>query len=189
MALVAGGKHLQSDTYSTIGLVAGLLVLYFTGIAWIDSALAFLFGGIIIITGISILRKTIANLLDKADEALLNDMASELNEKRSADWIDIHNAKVIKYGNFLYMDCDLTLPWFYTIEKGHQEGARLREILEKKYADRIQLTIHLDPCTVFEQAKCRSCGCKTCKMRREEFVAIEPITLATFIENTNERDH
>ena len=168
MALVAGGKHLQSDTYST---------------------LAFLFGGIIIITGISILRKTIANLLDKADEALLNDMASELNEKRSADWIDIHNAKVIKYGNFLYMDCDLTLPWFYTIEKGHQEGARLREILEKKYADRIQLTIHLDPCTVFEQAKCRSCGCKTCKMRREEFVAIEPITLATFIENTNERDH
>lgn len=80
MALVAGGKHLQSDTYSTIGLVAGLLVLYFTGIAWIDSALAFLFGGIIIITGISILRKTIANLLDKADEALLNDMASELNE-------------------------------------------------------------------------------------------------------------
>ena len=175
MALVAGGKHLQSDTYSTIGLVAGLLVLYFTGIAWIDSALAFLFGGIIIITGISILRKTIANLLDKADEALL--------------WIDIHNAKVIKYGNFLYMDCDLTLPWFYTIEKGHQEGARLREILEKKYADRIQLTIHLDPCTVFEQAKCRSCGCKTCKMRREEFVAIEPITLATFIENTNERDH
>lgn len=189
MALVAGGKHLQSDTYSTIGLVAGLLVLYFTGIAWIDSALAFLFGGIIIITGISILRKTIANLLDKADEALLNDMASELNEKRSADWIDIHNAKVIKYGNFLYMDCDLTLPWFYTIEKGHQEGAQLREILEKKYADRIQLTIHLDPCTIFEQAKCRSCGCKTCKMRREEFVAIEPITLATFIENTNERDH
>ena len=31
MALVAGGKHLQSDTYSTIGLVAGLFVLYFTG--------------------------------------------------------------------------------------------------------------------------------------------------------------
>ena len=32
MALVAGGKHLQSDTYSTIGLVAGLFVLYFTGL-------------------------------------------------------------------------------------------------------------------------------------------------------------
>ncbi len=38
IALVAGGKHLQSDTYSTIGLVAGLLILYFTKITWIDSA-------------------------------------------------------------------------------------------------------------------------------------------------------
>lgn len=52
VALVAGGKHLQSDTYSTIGLVAGLLLLYFTHIAWIDSVLALLFGGIIIATGI-----------------------------------------------------------------------------------------------------------------------------------------
>ena len=46
IALVAGGKHLQSDTYSTIGLVAGLVLLYFTGIAWIDSVdgLDFRFG-------------------------------------------------------------------------------------------------------------------------------------------------
>lgn len=38
IALVAGGKHLQSDTYSTIGLVVGLVLLYFTKITWIDSA-------------------------------------------------------------------------------------------------------------------------------------------------------
>ena len=40
IALIAGGKHLQSDTYSTIGLVVGLLLLYYTRIGWIDSALA-----------------------------------------------------------------------------------------------------------------------------------------------------
>ena len=38
VALVAGGRHLQSDTYSTIGLVAGLVLLYVTRIGWIDSA-------------------------------------------------------------------------------------------------------------------------------------------------------
>lgn len=84
------------------------------------------------------------------------------------------------------MDCDLTLPWFYTIEEGHREGARLKQILEKKYADRIQLTIHLDPCTVFEQAKCRNCPCLKCATRKMEFKQIEPITSATFIEHANE---
>lgn len=188
MALIAGGRHLQSDTYSTIGLVVGLLVLYFTGIAWIDSVLAFLFGGMIIVTGISILRKTVANLLDKADEALLNDIARELNDKRSPDWINIHNAKVIKYGTYLYMDCDLTLPWFYTIEQGHREGARLRHILEEKYADRIQLTVHLDPCTVFEQPQCALCPCAECRTRGARFECAAPITSSTFIGSAGERN-
>lgn len=66
-ALVAGGKHLQSDTYSTIGLVAGLILVKITGITLIDSLMALIFGGLIIFTGISILRKTIATLTDKAD--------------------------------------------------------------------------------------------------------------------------
>ena len=98
MALVAGGKHLQSDTYSTIGLVAGLFVLYFTGLAWIDSALALIFGSIIIITGVSILKNTIAGLLDTADDKLLEELAELLNDNRQTEWVDIHNAKVIKSG-------------------------------------------------------------------------------------------
>ena len=57
IALVAGGKHLQSDTYSSIGLIIGLILMYITRIRWIDSALALIFGTIIIFTGISILKK------------------------------------------------------------------------------------------------------------------------------------
>ena len=49
IALIAGGKHLQSDTYSTIGLAIGLILLYITRIGWIDSALALIFGAIIIL--------------------------------------------------------------------------------------------------------------------------------------------
>src|SRR5574344_875240 len=35
IALISGGKHLQSDTYSSIGWVIGLVVLYFTELAWL----------------------------------------------------------------------------------------------------------------------------------------------------------
>ena len=48
LALVASGKHLQSDTYSTIGIIIGLLVIYFTHLLWVDSVVAILFGLIII---------------------------------------------------------------------------------------------------------------------------------------------
>jgi cation diffusion facilitator family transporter len=39
-ALIASGKHLQTDTYSTIGVIAGLVLLYFTDFYWIDSCLS-----------------------------------------------------------------------------------------------------------------------------------------------------
>lgn len=180
MALVAGGKHLQSDTYSTIGLVSGLLVLYFTGLSWIDSALALIFGLIIIFTGISILRKTIAGLLDTADQQLLEELVDVLNDNRQPEWVDIHNTKVIKSGNCIYIDCDLTVPWYYNIAEGHELGAKLKSILDGKYEDKVQVTIHLDPCNIFEKPKCGKCIFENCKYRKQPMSIPEKITLSKF---------
>ena len=187
MALVAGGKHLQSDTYSTIGLVIGLILLYFTGWLWIDSVLALIFGLIIILTGISILRKTIANLLDKADNDILNEVAETINNNREKEWVDIHNTKIIKSGNFLYIDCDLTIPWFYTLHEGHRSCDKLNRILQEKFYNRIQLNIHMDPCDIFNRSKCNHCQLPDCPHRKQAFEKIELINLKNLTEIEKEQ--
>ena len=180
VALVAGGKHLHSDTYSTIGLVIGLLALFFTKISWIDSALALLFGGIIIFTGISILRQTITGLVDHADEQLLGEMVTVLNENRQPEWIDIHNTKIIKSGNYLYIDCDLTGPWYYTVEAGHNLGSQLKDVLNQKYGNRIQLTIHIDPCNITQTCKCEKCMLVKCPHRQKPFTQQQNMDILSF---------
>ena len=185
MALVAGGKHLQSDTYSTIGLVVGLVVLYYTGWAWVDSALALIFGGIIVLTGWSILRKTVANLLDKADTKMLEQMAQSMNEHRQPDWIDIHNTKIIAYGSCLYIDCDLTLPWYYNLIESHEACDKLRETLIKNFSDRIELSIHSDPCRM---KHCEHCPMTACDTRKKRFIALEKIELNNLTESDEERN-
>ncbi|MEG1562959.1 MAG: cation diffusion facilitator family transporter [Bacteroides sp.] len=185
IALVAGGKHLQSDTYSTIGLVIGLLVLYYTKIAWIDSALALVFGSIIVITGIGILRKTIENLLDKADDELLHDMVQTMEEHRQKDWIDVHNTKIIKYGSYLYIDCDLTLPWYYNIVESHKACSDLRTTLITRFSERIQVSIHSDPCN---KLHCEHCQMETCTSRESAFCRLEKFDLQRIIESDEERN-
>jgi cation diffusion facilitator family transporter len=64
LALIASGKHLLSDSYSTLGIIGGLILIFYTGILWIDSAVAILFGGIIIYTGYKIVRTSIAGIMD-----------------------------------------------------------------------------------------------------------------------------
>ncbi len=166
IALVAGGKHLQSDTYSSIGLVMGLVLLYFTKMGWIDSSLAILFGGIILVTGVRILRETIGNLMDKADNQILQVMSDLICKNRKADWIDVHNLKVVKYGSMYHIDCDLTLPWYYNIRESHRACVDLEKVVGLEFADRIQLSIHSDPCRVYH---CTYCQVEPCPHRIRPF--------------------
>ena len=184
IALIAGGKHLQSDTYSTIGLAIGLILLYITRIGWIDSALALIFGAIIILTGISILRRTVADLMDEADKQYLEKMLETISENQRPDWIDIHNLKIIRYGSYAYIDCDLTLPWYYTVRQGHKACEELKRVIEQSFSDRVLFSVHSDPC---EERHCNHCSVEECPYRREAFAGPLVYTLRELTENDEQR--
>ncbi len=167
IALIAGGKHLQSDTYSTIGLLIGLGLLFlFPKQLWIDSAIAIVFGLIIIITGGKILKETISTLMDKADFSVITDISKILWDNRQEKWIDIHNLRLVKYGEIMHLDCDLTLPWYLSIKEAHTENDILKKAISDNYADIIDLTVHFDAC---KPAHCKHCQYAPCTHRTEPF--------------------
>ncbi len=166
IALVAGGKHLQSDTYSTIGLVVGLILLLVTKIAWLDSVIAVLFGSIIIFTGIKILKETTSNLMDEADVNMLKEIVEILYKKKSEVWINIHNLKLVKYGDSFHIDCDLTLPWYMNISDAHKESDLIMKIISDNYSQNIDFTIHTDECKPY---LCKHCRIMDCNYRKQDF--------------------
>lgn len=166
LALIASGKHLQTDTYSTIGIVVGLIILYFTKIAWVDSVTALLFAAFIIYTGYKILRESISGIMDETDELLLKEVVGFLSEQRRENWIDLHNLRIIKYGSTLHFDCHMTVPWYFNIEEGHKEVDALEDAVKNYFGDRIELFVHLDAC---KEYSCNIC-CKTdCPVRKHPF--------------------
>lgn len=166
LALIASGKHLQTDTYSTIGIVVGLIILYFTKIAWVDSVTALLFAAFIIYTGYKILRESISGIMDETDELLLKEVVDFLSEQRRENWIDLHNLRIIKYGSTLHFDCHMTVPWYFNIEEGHKEVDALEDAVKNYFGDRIELFVHLDAC---KEYSCNIC-CKTdCPVRKHPF--------------------
>jgi cation diffusion facilitator family transporter len=166
LALVASGKHLQSDSYSTFGIIIGLLLILFTGKIWIDSAVAILFGGIIIFTGYKIIRKSIAGIMDEADIELLQKMVDVFNKNRRENWIDLHNLRVIKYGSILHLDCHLTVPWFLTVNESHREIEVLANLVKKEFGESMELFVHSDGCLPFS---CKICTKQDCKERKHNF--------------------
>lgn len=163
--MVANGKHLISDTVSSIGLVVGLALIYFTGLKWIDNALALVLASYLMYTGFKIVRESLANLLDEQDLEKISQMIRILNEKRSPQWIDIHNLRVLKYGSVLHVDAHITLPWYNTLEDSHAEVTALEQLLQKEMGAEMEFFIHADPCI---ETSCSVCPIKDCTHRKHE---------------------
>ena len=166
LALTASGKHLQSDTWSTIGIIVGLFLLYFTGLTWIDSALAIGISLFIMIMGYRIIRRSIAGIMDEADEKLLTELVNLLNNNRQENWVDMHNLRVIKYGIVLHIDCHLTVPWYLNINEAHREIDILADLVKQKFGESVELFVHSDGCLPFQ---CHICNKSKCPVRQHAF--------------------
>lgn len=180
MALLASGKHLQSDTLSTVGIILGLAILYFTNLKWLDSAIAILIAVYIIFTAVKILRSSIAGIMDKADEQLLTKMVAILNANRQENWVDLHNLRVIKYGTVLHVDCHLTVPWFLNVNEAHDEVDALAELIRNNFGESFELFVHADGCKTFQ---CKICDKKNCPERKHPFEKSIAWTLKNISQN------
>ncbi len=167
LPLVASGKHLISDTYTTAGIILGLILMYFTNIYWIDSAVALLFSFIITITGYKIVRTSVAGIMDETDEALLKQIIETLNIHRGVNWIDVHNLRIIKYGAVLHLDAHLTVPWYFNVNEAHKEIDDLAQLLRKNYGDSLEIFVHSDACLNYS---CAICAKPDCIVRQQPFV-------------------
>ncbi len=180
LALVASGKHLISDTYSTIGLVVGLALIWLTDWVWLDSATAILFGFIIAITGYGIIKESISGIMDEVDYELVEDLVTMLQTHRQPNWIDVHNLRIIKYGGNLHIDCHLTVPRFFDVVQAHTEVDALEDMICEQMGAAVEFFVHVDACV---DESCSLCPRKDCPVRAIDFANLEAWTSENIMKN------
>lgn len=184
LALISSGKHLQSDTWTTLGIVCGLILMLVTKLAWVDSAVAILFSLFIIYTGYKILRSSVAGIMDEADTALLDKLVHMLNVNRKQNWVDLHNLRIIKYGSRLHLDCHLTVPWYLNVHQAHEEIDALSGLVKKEFGESVELFVHSDGCLDFS---CRICTKADCAVRKHAFEKKVEWTMENILSNNKHR--
>lgn len=163
ITIEADGKHLLADMVTSIGLVVGLLLINFTKILWLDSALSILVALYILYSGYGLVRRSVSGLMDEADFTVVNKILDVLNEKREVEWIDIHNFRAQKYGHELHIDCHLTLPNYFDLNRVHEEVKRVDRLINNEVT-KTELFIHADPCL---PECCHYCSMPNCPIRSE----------------------
>jgi len=164
LTLYADGKHLQIDAYTSAGLVIGLLLIYFTGLNYLDSILSIAIGIFIIYSGYKLVRRSVSGLMDESDLDTSDEIIAIINIHRKESWIDMHNLRTQRYGPDIHIDCHLTLPYYFDLNKVHEEVSEVDKLVNHKANSRTEFFIHADPCM---PECCHYCRMPECPVRSE----------------------
>ena len=167
-ALVASGKHLCSDTVSSVGILIVLFVVYIAmalgyDARWLDSSSHHL-RLIILVTG-----RSDEGCMDESwtrpTRKVLDVITEAINEYRHDDWIDVYHLRMIKHGPKIYIDMHVVFPRKMTVQDIADEVDELDEAVAARYGDAIEISVNPVPCCEFN---CRNC-CRNCFDRDGDF--------------------
>ncbi|HET7198866.1 MAG TPA: cation diffusion facilitator family transporter, partial [Burkholderiales bacterium] len=66
ITLEADGRHLMTDVWTSVGVFAGVALVYATGVYWLDPLVALAVAAQIVWTGVLLVRRSVRGLLDAA---------------------------------------------------------------------------------------------------------------------------
>jgi cation diffusion facilitator family transporter len=180
LALVADGRHLLTDVYTSAGVLAGLGLVKLTGWLWLDGVVACLVGLYILYSGGKLVGESVSGLMDRYDPAVLDEIADLLIAHRRPAWIDIHRLRVMRAGSRVNVDFHLILPRELSLEEAHRETKDLEHLILQHFQGDANVLIHMDPC---DDGECPICSQKMCDLRLEEMHAHIPWTRDTLTQS------
>jgi cation diffusion facilitator family transporter len=152
IALKADAWHLRTDVWTSIGVMAGLL-LYLTGtfffpglnLTWVDPAAAIIVAMMIVKAAYNLTRESVRDLLDarlsREDEAIINAYVREQQPKV----LSYHNLRTRKSGSQRFFEFHLVVAPDMSVQESHGIGDSIVARVKERYPD-AKVVIHVEPC-------------------------------------------
>jgi cation diffusion facilitator family transporter len=144
ITLEADARHLLTDVWTSIGVVAGIVLVGITGWLALDPLIALVVAANIVWTGVRLLRDTAQGLLDRAlppeDQAKISKILARHEERG----IRFHAVRTRSAGQRSFVSMHVLVPGGWTVKRGHD----LAEEIENDIArDLPQSTffVHVEP--------------------------------------------
>ena len=150
ITLIADGKHLITDVYTTIGVLAALALVKLTGYAIIDPIAAYVVAAYIGYISLNLLRHAAAGIMDKqdvADKVLITRILDAHcgGSGREPRICNYHKLRVRHSGRYHWVDFHIRLPGVVDVRKAHEIATSIELEIESALGEG-NATAHIEPC-------------------------------------------
>lgn len=144
LALEADARHLMTDVWTSIGVIAGVGAVALTGWQWLDSVIALVVALNILWTAFQLMRESALGLLDTALPASELEIIACILESYQTEHITYHSLRTRRAGMRRFMSVHILVPGSWSVQRGHDLLERIERDLRGSLTNLTVLT-HLEP--------------------------------------------
>ncbi|GAA3950536.1 cation diffusion facilitator family transporter [Gordonia caeni] len=145
ITLEADGKHLLTDVWTTVGVVAGLVLVALTGWLPLDSIIAIAVAVNILVVGYLLIKRSTTGLMDGALAPVhQREIDAVLDGFRSDGTIDFHDVRTREAGATRFVQLHMLVPGEWSVQRGHDAVEEVEGALRAALDDLV-VTVHLEP--------------------------------------------
>ncbi|MBK6763546.1 MAG: cation transporter [Micrococcales bacterium] len=144
MVLVADGKHLMTDVWTSAGVVVGVGAVALTGWVPLDPLIALAVGANILWTGWKLLRDSVSSLLDeRLSDADIDEVVAVLAAHEAED-VRFHALQSRASGRQRFVSVHMLVPGDRSVREAHDLTAQIEEEIDDRLPETV-VTIHIEP--------------------------------------------
>ncbi len=147
LILVANGKHVLSDMWTTVASIVGVGLVMLTGRWWVDPMTAILMGLYVGWTGFSLLKAAYTGLMDQVPARVRDTLVAALNDGVTAALItSYHQLRCRTMDHEVWVDVHMLVPSELSISKAHEQVTAVEQLIRERFPDdRVYVTSHIEP--------------------------------------------
>ena len=124
----ADGRHLLTDVWTSVGVIAGVAVVGLTGWERLDPLIALAVAANIVVTGVNLVRRSSGGLMDHALAPAEQSAIDAALQRYRGEGVAFHAIRNRQSGRRSFVSMHVLVPGHWTIQRGH-------DLLERVEAD------------------------------------------------------
>ncbi len=145
LILIADGKHVLTDVWTSLGVIVGLLLTLWTGWLAFDPIMAILVALNIVWSGGKLIRQSVGGLMDEANPELEKRLRSLLDAETSKRGLRYHELRYRSTGSSVWVDFHLLFPKGSVIEDAHWKATEIEAAIKSALSTPVTIVSHLEP--------------------------------------------
>ena len=149
--LIANGKHVLTDSWTSFGVVGGLLLTWLTGWLPFDPIVAIAVALNILWSGGKLVRQSIGGLMDEVDKNTANSIRTILDKEVVGKNMEYHQLRLRESGNIVWIEFHLLFPKGTLLDDAHNIATELESTIKKNLKTQANIITHLEPLELHDE--------------------------------------